>query len=80
MGGFTGPSVGGFTGPSVGGVAGPSGYPPSGTSRYFLQDMGNLPLGSEPPLVPQVYIFWVALQPHLGLPLQSLLILALFWQ
>ncbi len=42
--------------------------------------MGYLPLGSLDPAVPQAYFFLVASQPHLGLPLQSLLILLLFWQ
>ena len=40
-----------------------------------MQLMGNLPPGSWPPLVLQVYFFWEVFQPHLGLPLQSMVVI-----
>ena len=42
--------------------------------------MGNLPLGSLAPLVPQPYFLRVLSQPHFGLLWQLVLALLPFWQ
>ena len=63
------PSAGGG-GPSAGGPLSLGGKDASMSCRSS-QLRGCMPPGSAPPLVPQVYFFWAAFQPHLGLPVQS---------